>query len=50
VVFDRTRLLQGNVIKGPAIIEEAASTTVVEPGDRITVNPFGHLVMRLGAT
>jgi N-methylhydantoinase A len=48
-VFDRTKLLQGNVIAGPAIIEETASTTVVEPGDTVTVNAYGHLVMRLGA-
>ena len=47
-VFDRTKLLQGNMIPGPAIIEEAASTTVVEPGDTVTVNAYGHLVMQLG--
>ena len=47
-VFDRDQLLQGNVIDGPAIIEEVASTTVVEPGDRVTVNEYGHLVMELG--
>ena len=47
-VFDRTNLLQGNMIPGPAIIEEAASTTVVEPGDTVTVNAYGHLVMQLG--
>jgi len=49
-VFDRTKLLQGNVVRGPAIIEEVASTTVVEPGDSVTVNAFGHLVMELGGT
>ena len=43
-------LLYGNVIEGPAIIEEVASTTVVEPGDTVTVNPYGHLVMELGGT
>jgi N-methylhydantoinase A len=48
-VYDRTKLLQGNVISGPAIIEEVASTTVVEPGDTVTVNEFGHLIMQLGA-
>ncbi len=48
VVYDRPRLLQGNVIAGPAIIEEVASTTIVEPGDTVTVNEFGHLVMTLG--
>jgi N-methylhydantoinase A len=47
-VYDRSKLLQANVIKGPAIIEEAASTTVVEPGDTVTVNAFGHLIMQLG--
>jgi N-methylhydantoinase A len=47
-VYDRAQLLQGNVISGPAIIEEVASTTVVEPGDRVTVNEYGHLVMELG--
>jgi N-methylhydantoinase A len=47
VVFDRTKLLQGNVIDGPAIIEEAASTTVVEPGDTVTVNAYGHLIVQL---
>jgi N-methylhydantoinase A len=49
-VYDRTKLLQNNVISGPAIIEEVASTTVVEPGDTVTVNAFGHLVMQLGST
>jgi len=46
-VYDRANLLQGNVIAGPAIIEETASTTVVDPGDTVTVNAFGHLVMEL---
>ena len=47
-VYDRTKLFQNNLISGPAIIEEAASTTVIEPGDTVTVNEFGHLVMELG--
>src|SRR4030095_5277187 len=45
VVYDRTQMLRGNVIEGPAIIEEVPSTTVVEPGDTATVNEYGHLVM-----
>jgi N-methylhydantoinase A len=49
-VFDRTKLLAGNVIAGPAIIEEAASTTIVEPGDTVTVNSYGHLIMKLRIT
>jgi len=47
-VFDRTKLLANNVIAGPAIIEEPASTTVVERGDVVTVNEYGHLMMELG--
>jgi N-methylhydantoinase A len=50
LVFDRAQLLQGNVSHGPAIIEEVASTTVVEPGDLVTVNEYGHLVMKLAGT
>ena len=46
-VFDRAQLLQGNVIEGPAIIEEAASVTVVGPEDAVEVNAFGYLVMQL---
>ena len=49
-VYDRAQLLQGNIIRGPAIIEEVASTTVVEPGDMVTVNEFGHLIMDLVGT
>ena len=46
-VFDRTRLESGNRISGPALIEEAASVTVLGPGDGAEVNDFGHLVIRL---
>jgi N-methylhydantoinase A len=49
-LFDRAMLRAGNMIQGPAIIEELASTTVVEPGDTVTVNRYGHLVMKLGVT
>jgi N-methylhydantoinase A len=45
-VFDRSRLMAGNVIRGPAVIEEASSTTVLEPGDTATVNQYGHLVIQ----
>ena len=48
-VFDRLRLLAGNVIDGPAVIEEPASSTFLGPGDRATINQYGHLVIDLGA-
>ncbi len=47
-VYDRERLLRGNTIAGPAVIEETASTTIVEPGDSLTVNQFGHLLLSIG--
>jgi N-methylhydantoinase A len=47
-IFDRSQLAQGNRIAGPAVVEEDASTTIVEPGDILTVNRFGHLVITTG--
>ena len=48
-VYVRTRLLAGNRIDGPALIEEHASTTVLAPGDRCTVDRFGNLDIGVGA-
>lgn len=47
-VFQRGHLRAGNRIAGPAIIEEHASTTVVFPGDTLTVDDFGSLVIEVG--
>ena len=47
-VYRRDGLLAGNRIAGPALIEEHASTTVVEPGDVVTVDSMGNLDMALG--
>jgi N-methylhydantoinase A len=41
--YDRARLKAGNRIEGPALIEEHASTTVVEPKDVLTVDAYGNL-------
>jgi N-methylhydantoinase A len=43
--YQRSALLAGNQINGPALIEEHASTTVLLPGDRLTVDNFGNLVI-----
>src|SRR5262249_38068072 len=45
--YDRARLTAGNHIAGPALIEEYASTTVVHPGDVVTVDAFGDLVIEV---
>src|SRR5579862_3915491 len=47
--YARLSLLAGNKIAGPALIEEHASTTVVLPGDDVTVDPFGNLLINVGA-
>ena len=41
--WDRTQLMANNFIIGPALIEEHASTTVLHPGDTLTVDDFGNL-------
>ncbi len=44
-VYRREALAVGAEIPGPAIIEEYASTTVLHPGDRATVEAHGCLVI-----
>ncbi|MBI4505312.1 MAG: hydantoinase/oxoprolinase family protein, partial [Chloroflexi bacterium] len=42
-VYDRDRLVPGEAIAGPAAIEEAWSTTVVYPDQRLSVDEYGSL-------
>jgi N-methylhydantoinase A len=44
-VFRRDALRAGHELAGPALVEEAASVTVVEPGQRLAVDPVGHLLI-----
>jgi len=46
-IYDRRELLAGNVVHGPAVIEEPASSTLLDAGDRAEVNEYGHLVIEL---
>jgi N-methylhydantoinase A len=46
--FTRAALTAGNRLKGPALIEEHASTTVLMPGDALTVDAWGNLVIAVG--
>jgi N-methylhydantoinase A len=43
--YRRADLRAGNRIKGPALIEEHASTTVLTPGDALEVDAYGNLVI-----
>ncbi len=47
-VYDRASLGAGHAITGPAIVEEFGSTTVVFPGQVLSVDPHGILVIRSG--
>jgi N-methylhydantoinase A len=48
-VYERDALTMGQVIAGPAIVEERISTTVIGPGDRLSVGAAGVLVIELAA-
>jgi N-methylhydantoinase A len=48
-VYKRELLKTGNHFAGPALVEEHASTTVVQPGDSVTVDLYGNLQMSIGS-
>jgi N-methylhydantoinase A len=45
-IYRRDDLKAGQSIFGPAVIEEAASVTVLNPAQRLTVDPYGHLLLQ----
>ncbi|TMJ05345.1 MAG: hydantoinase/oxoprolinase family protein [Bacillati bacterium ANGP1] len=48
-VYERGRLRPGAQVKGPAIIEEPAATTVVFPGQHASVDAYGNLIIAMKA-
>ncbi|SDP60631.1 N-methylhydantoinase A [Rhodoferax sp. OV413] len=48
-VYTRELLRAGNTITGPALIEEHASTTVIQPGDDLRVDELGNLQINIGS-
>jgi N-methylhydantoinase A len=46
-VLDRARLAHGDRVQGPCLVEEAHTTTVVLPGDELTVDAHGALVIEV---
>ncbi len=46
-VYDRYALPAGSVVHGPAIIEELEATTLLPPGDRLSVDRAGNLVIEV---
>jgi N-methylhydantoinase A len=47
-VVQRTELLAGDRIEGPAVVDEAGTTTIIEPTDVLTVEMHGCLVIDVG--
>jgi N-methylhydantoinase A len=48
-IYDRVTLPPGHRLAGPAVVEEFGSTTVVFPGQQLTVDPHGILVISAAA-
>ena len=48
-IYSRERLPAGAVFVGPAIVEQADSTVVIDPGTRATVDKFGNILIDLNA-
>lgn len=46
-VYARPQLGAGDTLSGPAIVEEPSSTTILHPGDTLTVGDYGELVIKL---
>jgi N-methylhydantoinase A len=46
-IYDRALLQPGHTVKGPALIEEVASTTVITPGLKGTVDEYGNIIIPL---
>ena len=46
-VFDRARLHPGAAFEGPAIVEEASATTIIDQGATVEVDAWGSLVVTL---
>ena len=44
-IYDREKLLPGNELVGPAIIEEYASSTVIPPGSNVNIDEYKNIVI-----
>jgi N-methylhydantoinase A len=46
-IYERSRLGAGARLAGPAVVEEPAASTVLFPGDRLTVDDYGNLIIEV---
>ncbi len=44
-VYDRAGFRPGDLVAGPAVVEEYGATTVVFPGQRVEVDRFGNMIL-----
>ena len=49
-IYERSGLLRGNIIHGPAVIEEPFHTTLLMPEQRLRVDRLGNLIIQMGGT
>ncbi len=47
-IFEGARLRHGDVVTGPAVIEEAHTTVLVDRGDRLRVDAYGNFILESG--
>jgi N-methylhydantoinase A len=48
-ILARDALRRGDTVRGPAIVEQLDTTTVIEPGDTAAIDAHGNLIITLGA-
>ncbi len=46
-IYRRGQLPPGATLAGPAIVEQLDTTIVIEPGDRVSVDPLGNLMIEV---
>jgi N-methylhydantoinase A len=46
-IYERERLPTGELVDGPAVIEEPAASTLVFPGQRFSIDELSNLVIEM---
>jgi N-methylhydantoinase A len=49
-IYNRTRLLAGDFVEGPAVVEEFDSTTLILPGQEAEVDAHGNILVAVNRT
>lgn len=47
-IYHRDHLVPGTVFHGPAIVDQMDSTTIIFPGDAVSIDGFGNMFITLG--